>query len=115
MSISWIALIEARACFHITGLSNGKIREAVISNHPTSLTFEWENVVTDTMQTATTERAIFDASLSNVLVKDHPVRDTFNLPGRFWRGNLRTHSKRSDGVLVLEEFCRRYRVKAMIS
>ncbi len=33
----------------------------------------------------------------------------FVAPGRFWRGNLHTHSTRSDGVLAPEEVCRRYR------
>jgi len=33
----------------------------------------------------------------------------FSSPGRFWRGNLHTHSKRSDGVLEPEEVCRRYK------
>lgn len=33
----------------------------------------------------------------------------FTAPGRFWRGNLHTHSTRSDGVLPPEEVCRRYR------
>ena len=33
----------------------------------------------------------------------------FTAPGRFWRGNLHTHSTRSDGVLKPEEVCRRYR------
>lgn len=33
----------------------------------------------------------------------------FAAPGRFWRGNLHTHSDRSDGVLTPEEVCRRYR------
>lgn len=32
----------------------------------------------------------------------------FSAPGRFWRGNLHTHSTRSDGVLPPEEVCRRY-------
>jgi hypothetical protein len=35
--------------------------------------------------------------------------DAFTAPGRFWRGNLHTHSTRSDGVLRPEEVCRRYR------
>lgn len=34
--------------------------------------------------------------------------DIFALPGRFWRGNLHTHSTRSDGVLEPGEVCRRY-------
>jgi hypothetical protein len=33
----------------------------------------------------------------------------FTAPGRFWRGNLHTHSTRSDGVLPPEDVCRRYR------
>ena len=33
----------------------------------------------------------------------------FTAPGRFWRGNLHTHSTRSDGVLAPQEVCRRYR------
>ncbi len=33
----------------------------------------------------------------------------FTAPGRFWRGNLHTHSDRSDGILTPEEVCRRYR------
>lgn len=32
----------------------------------------------------------------------------FAAPGAFWRGNLHTHSTRSDGVLSPEEVCRRY-------
>ncbi|MDO8882894.1 PHP domain-containing protein, partial [Pseudotabrizicola sp.] len=35
----------------------------------------------------------------------------FTAPGRFWRGNLHTHSTRSDGVLLPEEVCRRYRAE----
>ncbi|NJM84661.1 MAG: CehA/McbA family metallohydrolase [Tabrizicola sp.] len=35
----------------------------------------------------------------------------FTAPGRFWRGNLHTHSSRSDGVLPPEEVCRRYRAE----
>lgn len=34
--------------------------------------------------------------------------DTFTAPGQFYRGNLHTHSDRSDGVLPPEEVCRRY-------
>ncbi len=37
------------------------------------------------------------------------MTDAFTAPGRFWRGNLHTHSTRSDGVLAPEEVCRRYR------
>lgn len=33
----------------------------------------------------------------------------FHRPGRFWRGNLHTHSDRSDGALPPEEVVRRYR------
>ncbi len=35
----------------------------------------------------------------------------FTAPGRFWRGNLHTHSDRSDGCLTAEEVCRRYRAE----
>jgi predicted metal-dependent phosphoesterase TrpH len=35
----------------------------------------------------------------------------FTAPGRFFRGNLHTHSLRSDGVLSPEEVCRRYRAE----
>jgi hypothetical protein len=35
----------------------------------------------------------------------------FSAPGRFWRGNLHTHSTRSDGVLAPDEVCRRYRAE----
>lgn len=34
---------------------------------------------------------------------------TWHGSGRFWRGNLHTHSTLSDGVLTPEEVCRRYR------
>ncbi|HXF62366.1 MAG TPA: CehA/McbA family metallohydrolase [Caldilineaceae bacterium] len=33
----------------------------------------------------------------------------FDKPGRFWRGNLHSHSTYSDGGLPPEEVCRRYR------
>jgi len=40
------------------------------------------------------------------------LRDpAFIAPGRFWRGNLHTHSTNSDGVLPAEEVCRRYRAE----
>ncbi|MBE0554505.1 MAG: PHP domain-containing protein [Rhodobacteraceae bacterium] len=40
------------------------------------------------------------------------MRDpAFTAPGRFWRGNLHTHSTNSDGVLPPEEVCRRYRAE----
>ncbi|MEX0287182.1 MAG: PHP domain-containing protein [Paracoccaceae bacterium] len=35
----------------------------------------------------------------------------FSAPGRFWRGNLHTHSNLSDGVLDPEEVCRRYKAE----
>lgn len=35
--------------------------------------------------------------------------DAFSAPGRFYRGNLHTHSNRSDGKLAPGEVCRRYR------
>ncbi len=38
-----------------------------------------------------------------------PWETTWHGPGRFWRGNLHTHSTVSDGVLAPEEVCRRYR------
>ncbi|MBS0565038.1 MAG: PHP domain-containing protein [Proteobacteria bacterium] len=37
------------------------------------------------------------------------MADAFTAPGRFFRGNLHTHSTRSDGVLAPDEVCRRYR------
>ncbi len=37
------------------------------------------------------------------------LASTFGLAGRFYKGNLHTHSTRSDGVLAPEEVCRRYR------
>lgn len=39
------------------------------------------------------------------------MQDVFTAPGRFWRGNLHTHSTRSDGILPPEEVCRRYRAE----
>lgn len=40
------------------------------------------------------------------------MRDpAFTAPGRFWRGNLHTHSDRSDGALPPAEVCRRYRAE----
>lgn len=35
----------------------------------------------------------------------------FAAPGKFWRGNLHTHSTRSDGRLDPEEVCRRYKAE----
>jgi len=42
-----------------------------------------------------------------------PTRPTrfFTAPGKFHRGNLHTHSTRSDGVLEPEEVCRRYQAE----
>lgn len=37
------------------------------------------------------------------------IDPAFSAPGRFWRGNLHTHSTRSDGVRDPAEVCRRYR------
>ncbi|WP_102107644.1 CehA/McbA family metallohydrolase [Oceaniglobus roseus] len=39
------------------------------------------------------------------------IDPAFSAKGRFWRGNLHTHSDRSDGVLPPEEVCRRYRAE----
>jgi hypothetical protein len=36
------------------------------------------------------------------------MHDAFTAPGRFFRGNLHTHSTRSDGVIEPAEVCRRY-------
>ncbi|MEL6617698.1 MAG: CehA/McbA family metallohydrolase [Pseudomonadota bacterium] len=38
-------------------------------------------------------------------------QDIFALPGRFHRGNLHTHSDRSDGALPPQEVCRRYQAE----
>lgn len=35
----------------------------------------------------------------------------YDLPGRFWRGNLHTHSNLSDGALDPAEVCRRYKAE----
>lgn len=35
--------------------------------------------------------------------------DAFSAPGKFYRGNLHTHSTRSDGKISPEEVCKRYR------
>jgi hypothetical protein len=37
--------------------------------------------------------------------------DTFAAKGRFWRGNLHTHSTLSDGILDPAEVCRRYKAE----
>ncbi|MCK5931364.1 MAG: phosphotransferase [Fulvimarina manganoxydans] len=39
------------------------------------------------------------------------IFDAFAAPGRFFRGNLHTHSNRSDGLLEPAEVCRRYRAE----
>lgn len=39
------------------------------------------------------------------------MQNIFSSPGRFWRGNLHTHSTRSDGVLDPAEVCRRYKAE----
>jgi hypothetical protein len=39
------------------------------------------------------------------------MTDAFSAAGRFYRGNLHTHSTRSDGVLEPSEVCRRYRAE----
>jgi len=38
-----------------------------------------------------------------------PFDPAFSTPGRFFKGNLHTHSNCSDGALNPEEVCRRYR------
>ena len=35
----------------------------------------------------------------------------FSAPGKFWRGNLHTHSNRSDGALDPDEVARRYQLE----
>ena len=37
--------------------------------------------------------------------------NAFTNPGRFFRGNLHTHSNRSDGKLDDHEVCRRYKAQ----
>ncbi|MEQ3714967.1 CehA/McbA family metallohydrolase [Pseudophaeobacter sp.] len=39
------------------------------------------------------------------------VLSAFSTPGRFWRGNLHTHSTLSDGCLEPAEVCRRYKAE----
>lgn len=39
------------------------------------------------------------------------AQNIFELPGQFWRGNLHTHSDRSDGILTPAEVCRRYKAE----
>lgn len=38
-------------------------------------------------------------------------KSIFEQPGQFWRGNLHTHSDRSDGCLTPREVCRRYKAE----
>ena len=42
--------------------------------------------------------------LESICMKNLP----FDQPGRFWKGNLHTHSTNSDGTLTPEQVCRRY-------
>ena len=37
------------------------------------------------------------------------IEEMFTKPGRFYRGNLHTHSNNSDGALSVEEVCKRYK------
>lgn len=39
------------------------------------------------------------------------VLSVFDAPGRYWRGNLHTHSNLSDGALEPAEVCRRYKAE----
>ena len=39
------------------------------------------------------------------------IPEMFQAKGTFWRGNIHTHSDRSDGVLTPEEICRRYQAE----
>ena len=39
------------------------------------------------------------------------ILPAFTTPGQFWRGNIHTHSNRTDGVLPPEEVCRRYKAQ----
>lgn len=39
------------------------------------------------------------------------MRTIFDLPGRFWRGNLHTHSTMSDGALSPDDVCKRYKAQ----
>ena len=39
------------------------------------------------------------------------ILPAFTAPGQFWRGNIHTHSNRTDGVLPPEEVCRRYKAQ----
>ena len=39
------------------------------------------------------------------------ILEVFQAKGRFWRGNIHTHSDKSDGALTPEEVCRRYQAE----
>ena len=39
------------------------------------------------------------------------IPEVFQVGGKFWRGNLHTHSNRSDGLLDPSEVCRRYQAE----
>ncbi|MHA3915394.1 PHP domain-containing protein [Halovulum sp. GXIMD14793] len=39
------------------------------------------------------------------------IPSAFSAPGQFYRGNLHTHSNKSDGALEPEEVCRRYKAE----
>lgn len=39
------------------------------------------------------------------------IPEMFEAQGKFWRGNIHTHSDRSDGALTPEEVCRRYQAE----
>ena len=39
------------------------------------------------------------------------IPEVFQVGGKFWRGNLHTHSNRSDGILDPSEVCRRYQAQ----
>ena len=39
------------------------------------------------------------------------IPEVFQAKGRFWRGNIHTHSDKSDGALTPEEVCRRYQAE----
>jgi hypothetical protein len=48
------------------------------------------------------------AMASNKQIRPEHQLSAFTAPGKFYRGNLHTHSTRSDGILSPEEVCRRY-------
>ncbi len=50
-----------------------------------------------------------EKNLNTVMDKELNLNlDFFSSPGRFYKGNLHTHSSRSDGILNPEEVCQRY-------